>query len=83
MQIGMIENATRVVGKRQGYGGLPIRDEVVECTVGGEVHCMVTAWLPTPGELAALNAGAAIHVRILGTIPPPMLVEVGAVPSTF
>jgi hypothetical protein len=30
---------------------------------------MITAWLPTPAELAALNAGAAIHVRILGQRP--------------
>lgn len=42
---------------------------------------MVTAWLPTPRELELLNAGAAVHVRILGNAPPPMMVEVGETPD--
>jgi hypothetical protein len=42
---------------------------------------MVTAWKPTPAELEALNAGASVHVRILGQIPPPMNVMVGPVPE--
>lgn len=82
MQIGRIEGATRVVGKSQGYLGLPLRDEIVNCSVGGEgTPAMVTAWLPTPAELAALNAGAAVHVSILGSVHPPIMVEVGPVPD--
>lgn len=82
MQIGRIEGTTRTVGKGQGYLGLPIRDEKVNCTVNGpDTPAMVTAWLPTPDELARLNAGAAVHVRILGDIPPPMMVVVGPVPE--
>jgi hypothetical protein len=82
MMIGRIEGTTRVCGKSQGYLGLPVRDEIISCTVGGDgTPSMVTAWLPTPAELAALNAGAAVHVRILGTTPPPMLVEVGPAPA--
>ncbi|MBA5778146.1 hypothetical protein H2509_13530 [Stappia sp. F7233] len=82
MQICMIEGATRIVGKSQGYLGLPIRDEAVSCNVNGDgTPAMVTAWQPTPAELAALNAGASVHVRILGTVPPPMMVSVGPVPS--
>lgn len=82
MQIGMVEGATRLVGKSQGYRGLPIRDERVVCAVNGpDTPAMVTAWLPTPAELEALNRGASVHVRILGTVPPPMLVEVGPVPG--
>jgi hypothetical protein len=42
---------------------------------------MVTAWKPTPAELAALNAGASVHVRVLGKVPPPMMLEVGPVPE--
>jgi hypothetical protein len=38
--------------------------------------------LPTPKELEALNSGAAVHVRILGCVPPPMMVEVGDPPSS-
>lgn len=82
MQIGRIEGATRVIGKGQGYMGLPLRDEVVNCSVNGPgTPVMVTAWLPTPAELAALNAGAAVHVRIHGTMHPPIILEVGAVPK--
>lgn len=82
MHIGRIEGATRVIGKSQGYLGLPVRDETVNCTVGGEgTPAMVTAWLPTPEELALLNAGASVHVRILGTGHPPIMVEVGPVPA--
>ena len=82
MQIGRISNATRVLGKSQGYLGLPIRDELINCSVNGEATpSMVTAWFPTPKELAALNAGAPVHVRILGVVHPPILVEVGEAPE--
>lgn len=82
MQIGFIKGATRVVGKSQGYLGLPVRDEPFNCTVNGPAApSMVTAWLPTPKELEALNAGAAVHVRILGDVPPPMIVTVGEPPE--
>jgi hypothetical protein len=82
MHIGHIEGATRVIGKSQGYLGLPLRDELINCTVSGEgTPSMVTAWLPTPEELALLNAGASVHVRLLGTKHPPIIVEVGPVPE--
>lgn len=82
MQIGRISGATRVVGKGQGYLGLPVRDDVINCTVNGpNTPEMVTAWLPTPDELAALNAGAAIHVHIIGTAHPPIIVDVGSEPD--
>jgi hypothetical protein len=78
--IGRIEGTTRVCGRRQGFLGLPLRDEIVNDTVLGPTPSMVTAWLPTPEELALLNAGASVHVRILGELPPPMMVTVGYVP---
>ncbi len=82
MQVGAIEGATRVVGKSQGYLGLPVRDELINCSVNGpNTPSMMTAWIPTPEDLRALNAGAAIHVRILGTLPPPMNVLVGSPPE--
>lgn len=44
MLIKMIEGATRVLGKTQGYLGLPVRDELITCTLGGEgTPSMVTA----------------------------------------
>jgi len=80
MIIAHIEGATRTVGASQGYRGLPLRDEPINCAVNGITPSMVTAWEPTPDELARLNAGAKVHVRILGDVPPPMLVTVGDEP---
>jgi hypothetical protein len=80
MIIAMIEDHTRVCGESQGYQPLPIRDEKV-ATEHGTVPVMVTAWTPTPAELQALNNGASVHVRILGSMPPPMLVGVGPLPK--
>ena len=77
MMIARIDGATRVCGEGQGYVPLPLRDELTPC--GHPV--MVTAWLPTPAELAALNAGATVHVKIMGNVPPPMIVKVGPVPE--
>jgi hypothetical protein len=42
---------------------------------------MVTAWQPTPDELARLNAGASVHLRVLGTVHPPVMVGVGDLPA--
>jgi hypothetical protein len=82
MLIGMIEGVTRIIGKSQGYLGLPLRDEVIHCTVGGEgTPCMVTAWQPTPDELARLNAGASVHLRVIGAQHPPVMLDVGDPPG--
>jgi len=82
MQIGRITGATRVIGKTQGYMGLPLRDEPINCSVNGpDTASMVTAWLPTPKELEDLNAGAPVHVRILGAVHPPIMVTTGEVPK--
>lgn len=82
MQIGRVEGATRVVGKQQGCMGLPIRDEMINCSVNGpETPVMVTAWMPTPDEIERINAGAPIHLRLLGTAHPPVLLEVGSAPD--
>jgi hypothetical protein len=78
MLISHIEGATRVLGKSQGYLGLPVRDERIHCTVGGEgTPAMVTAWEPTPDEIARINAGARVYLRVLGTAHPPVMIEVG------
>jgi hypothetical protein len=80
MLIGRIPGATRVLGKSQGYLGLPLRDELIEEGVNGaNTPCMTTAWLPTPDELLRLNNGAAVHLRILGTAHPPVILEVGEI----
>ena len=82
MDIGHIEGSTRVCGKSQGFLGLPLRDGVRVCNVaGGEIPTMTSAWLPNADELAALIAGAAIHVQIDGQKPAPMMLSVGPGPD--
>ena len=78
MLIKSIEGATRIVGKAQGYLGLPIRDAVTDCPVNGpNTPTMTTAWEPTPEELQKLANGAPIYLTIQGTMPPPVVVWVG------
>lgn len=80
MQIGRITNHTRILGKSQGYLGLPVRDQVLTAPGLDPVHEMVSAWLPTEEELAALNAGASVIVHLQGEVHPPIRVEVGEPP---
>lgn len=77
MQIAMIDGCTRVCGKSQGFLGLPIRDYKLD---NGQ-PVMLSAWTPTPDEIAAIVAGANIIVSIWGTSPPPMMLTVGSVPE--
>lgn len=77
-----IEGATRVVGESQGYIGLPLRDETFDCPVNGPgTPQMVTAWEVMPDELERLREGASVILSILGTTPPPLLMEVGEAPA--
>lgn len=82
MMIGRVDGCTRVLGKSQGYLGLPIRDELIHERVNGPgTPSMVTAWIPTPEEIEKIVAGAPIHLRILGTGHPPVMLDVGNVPQ--
>jgi hypothetical protein len=82
VQIGRIQGWTRELGKCQGYLGLPLRDTLVTCTVGGTgTPAMETAWLPTPDEIARINAGAPIILRVISTAHPPVMLEVGDAPN--
>jgi hypothetical protein len=84
MIVAMIEGATRIVGKQQGFIGLPIRDELCDEKNLGKVHTMLTAWTPTPAELEALNAGANVHIRLFCmNMHPPIMVSVGPLPGVL
>lgn len=82
MQIGRIQGCTRVLGKSQGYIGLPIRDIRIDDPVSGpNAPAMETAWIPTAEEIAAIQRGAPIILRILGTGHPPVMLYVGEEPG--
>ncbi|MCK1676612.1 hypothetical protein [Bradyrhizobium sp. 150] len=82
MHIGRIKDATRVIGQRQGYLGLPLRYITIDCSVNGPgTPAMETAWLPTPEEIAAIVCGAPVLLRILGNQHPPVAVYVGDIPG--
>lgn len=68
----MIDGVTRVLGRSQGYIPLPIRDEEIT----GHGPTMVSSWEPTPDELALLNAGGHVYIRVRGTQHPPIGVGV-------
>ncbi len=85
MMVGRIAGATRNLGAPPGWerdkhgacGGLPIRDEMHS----PGLPRMVSAWIPTPGELAALQAGAPIYLHVIGATHPPVWVGVGLPPA--
>ncbi|AVX04331.1 hypothetical protein MXMO3_01806 [Maritalea myrionectae] len=81
MMIGRVRDATRVLGKSQGYLGLPVRDEIVNDGTAGMCTSMVTAWYPSVEELKALVNGAPVHLRVLGAAHPPVKIEVGPEPE--
>lgn len=67
------------IGKATGWPELAVRLSVDPAT---GLATMTSAWEPTPAELAALNAGANVHVVLLG-VPshPPISVTVGDPPK--
>lgn len=72
-----IEGATRVVGESQGYAGLPLRDEVTHCSVSGKnTPVMVSQWTLTDEERELIHKGADIHLSIVGTVHPPIRLEI-------
>lgn len=80
MIVARIAGCTAVLGAPSGWTpessgpccGLPIRVER-----HGDLPCMVSAWEPTPEELAALNAGAKVMLRVVGSSHPPVMIYVG------
>jgi hypothetical protein len=72
-----ISGCTRVVGKSQGYLGLPVRDITINDAVSGPgTPAMQTAWEPTPGELKLIVNGSSIILTVLGTSHPPVMLTV-------
>ena len=79
-----IMNATRYLGAPAGWD--PERDPPCShLAIRDEVHdgmpMMVSAWEPTPDEIARLQAGAKVVLHIVGVGHPPVAVEVGDAPE--
>lgn len=81
----MIENHTDIIGAppdwdRETHGGpclgLPVR---VEQNDG--LRWLASAWRPSPDELAALNRGASVHLRVSAPQHPVVSMGVGPVPG--
>lgn len=77
MLIKRIDGATRVLGKSQGYRGLPVLDHDAD----DGTHMMMSAWEPTPEEIQKIVAGAPIYLTVVGFAHPPVMLSVGAVPE--
>ncbi len=75
-----IKNQTRNLGKPADWdeqklgpcGSLPIVDAILP----GGARCMVSAWKPTESELALLNEGGLVYLTVVGTVHPPVAMQV-------
>lgn len=79
MRVGLPEGVTRELGGRAGTAKLPIVDTVMYLPEDGEHvphECMVSVWYPSPEELRALQAGGYVALIVLGTVHPPVRVDV-------
>ena len=77
-----IEKHTAVLGVKQGYKPLYVRETpVIDPTTKVKTLLHETAWTPTPHELELLNRGATIHVALLAAGHPPIKVTVGPTPD--
>lgn len=71
MMIGAIRGSNVVLKGGENVQDLP--------AIRGEFHGVrgyASAWLPTPEELAALNAGASVILFVFSTMHPPVYVGV-------
>jgi hypothetical protein len=73
----------QIIGRSQGYLGLAVYyHTVIDAVAGYEAPALTTAYKPTPDELARLNAGESVVVRLLHlTQHPPIMVTVSEPPE--
>lgn len=84
MLVGRIKDATRNLGKPEGWdderdgpcSSLPIRDGRSQ----GVPH-MESAWYPTIEEMQRMVMGAPVYLRVVGTNHPPVALWVGDTPE--
>lgn len=74
--------AIKVIGREQGFLGLAVHfTTVFDTGIQRECPALETAWTPKPDELATLNAGGNVMVRLLAPQHPPIAVYVGDPPE--
>lgn len=80
---GRIADATLTLGAPDGWdpekhgpcSGLPVR---IDRRCG--LPRFSSAWFPTPDEIAAIQAGAPVILRLVGNGHPPVMLSVGDKP---
>ena len=71
MQQIRIKDATRELGRSQGYVPLHVRDEVIiDNERNAQLHIMLSAFELLPDELERVKAGAPVYVSICGSALP-------------
>lgn len=75
-----IAGATRYLGAPEGWNPDADGDcahlAIQDTQLDGGTPVMVSAWEPTPAEIAALNEGKPVYLQIVGTSHPPVMVWV-------
>ena len=57
-------------------GDLPCNALPITCTHVGDLPAVLSYWRPDAGELAALNAGGAVRLWVVGATMPPVMLDV-------
>jgi hypothetical protein len=65
--------ALRIRGATTRFAAPPGMDNCRDLWVRVENGCCVSAWEPTPDELATLNAGGSVELWVVGMQPPVAL----------
>lgn len=64
MNIVKIAGATRTLGESQGYIGLPLRDELQHCSVGGEgTPTMKCPECGGRAEAECIDVGVGLYIK--------------------
>ena len=80
MIVNVIEGYTHIVGREDGYNGLPLRSEIIDMD-GEDVRVMASSWSPSPSELNTLLRGGTVVLRVAGRVHPPVSMDVEPPPE--
>lgn len=77
MLMGRIEGASRPLGApeswdQDGASGKCATLWVRDTQLAGGEPCMISAWFPTPEEIAAIQRGEPVYLYVIATGHPPV-----------